>query len=119
MKNIKYWKVVLSILILSLLLLIAISLTYNTGMAIKAYGKQDNIELGYETETLRWQPIPETAWYEAPQSTRLPDDVLVEYGKQPIMSSSYNVGDVVRIVYLENNMKLYFMVEAKPTYQNV
>lgn len=68
----------------------------------------------YAVKEKRWESIPEIAWFESDQ--KLSDDVLSLYGTLPILSSSYNIGDVVRITYIEYGLSLHFMVERTDNY---
>ena len=63
----------------------------------------------YAVKERQWVSIPETAWYESNQ--KLIDDVLTIYGTLPILSQHYDIGDTVRVSYLENNLLLHFMVQ--------
>ena len=67
----------------------------------------DYVDL-YATNNYEWVNIPETAWYESNQ--KLPNDTLVLYGTLPVLSPSYEIGDSVRVYYLDNNLALHYMV---------
>lgn len=62
----------------------------------------------YKLRERQWVSIPETSWYESNQ--KLKDDVLVEYGTRPVLSPSYEIGDTVRIHYIDNGLFQHYMV---------
>lgn len=69
----------------------------------------------YAISDLKWESIPESAWYETPSEKRLNDDLLVNYGTLPILSETYQIGDVIRVIYQENNLSLHYMVSRSDT----
>lgn len=69
----------------------------------------------YAVSDKTWMNIPETAWYETPRDKRLNDDVQTIYGTLPVLSSNYELGDVIRVIYQSNNIMQHFMVVRSDT----
>lgn len=68
-------------------------------------GTQEPLDLYMKTE-LKWENISE---YDYIYSTKkLPNDVLVEYGTIPIISSEYEIGSTIRVIYQDNQAYLHY-----------
>lgn len=63
----------------------------------------------YAIDEKSWVSIPESAWHYS--QDKLQDDVLVTYGTKPLLLPTYEIGDVVRVIYQDNGLQLHFMIE--------
>ena len=62
----------------------------------------------YVKNELVWETISEIDYIYS--DSKLEDDVLVTYGDLPIIASSYELGDTIRVIYQENFLQSHFVL---------
>jgi hypothetical protein len=67
----------------------------------------DEMDL-FMVNKLKWESISEYDYIYS--DSKLNDDILVSYGNLPIIASSYQIGDTIRVIYQENNLSLHYVL---------
>jgi hypothetical protein len=80
------------------------SITYQLNGNYKIVS-DDEMDL-FMVNKLKWENISEIDYIYS--GNKLEDDILVTYGDLPIIASTYEIGDTIRVVYQENNLLLHY-----------